>query len=79
MAFNSANRAEETLMNSDTHVAPEMLVVGSACGALVRALENWCPRFAGSFLYYPSGRQQPAALSALSALIDMLRLTDRRK
>jgi hypothetical protein len=36
-----------------------------------------CDRlFAGFFLYYPSRRQQPAALSAL---IDTLRLADRRK
>jgi DNA-binding transcriptional LysR family regulator len=43
--------------------------VGS--GALVRVLEDWCPPFPGFFLYYPSRRQQPAALSAL---IDTLRL-----
>jgi DNA-binding transcriptional LysR family regulator len=42
-----------------------------ASGALVRVLEDWCPPFAGYFLYYPSRRQQPAALSAL---IEMLRL-----
>jgi DNA-binding transcriptional LysR family regulator len=34
-------------------------------GALVRVLEDWCPPFAGYFLYYPSRRQQPAALAAL--------------
>jgi len=39
--------------------------------ALVRVLEDWCPPFAGYFLYYPSRRQQPAALSAL---IETLRL-----
>jgi DNA-binding transcriptional LysR family regulator len=42
-----------------------------ASGALVRVLDEWCPAFAGYFLYYPSRRQQPAALSAL---IEMLRL-----
>jgi DNA-binding transcriptional LysR family regulator len=48
-----------------------------ASGALVRVLEDWCEPFAGYFLYYPSRRQQPAALSAL---IDALRLDgDRRK
>lgn len=40
-------------------------------GALVRVLEDWCPPFPGFFLYYPSRRQQPAALTAL---IDTLRL-----
>jgi len=48
-----------------------------ASGALVRVLEDWCPPFPGYFLYYPSQRQQPAALSAL---IDTLRLEgDRRQ
>ena len=42
-----------------------------ASGALLRVLEDWCPPFAGYFLYYPSRRQQPAALSAL---IETLRL-----
>jgi DNA-binding transcriptional LysR family regulator len=39
-------------------------------GAFVRVLESWCQPFPGFFLYYPSRRQQPAALSAL---IEMLR------
>jgi len=38
---------------------------------LVRVLEDWCPTFPGFFLYYPSRRNQPAALSAL---INSLRL-----
>jgi DNA-binding transcriptional LysR family regulator len=40
-------------------------------GALVRVLEDWCPPFPGFFLYYPSRRQLPPALSAL---IETLRL-----
>ncbi len=39
---------------------------------LVRVLEDWCPTFPGFFLYYPSRRNQPAALSAL---INSLRLS----
>jgi DNA-binding transcriptional LysR family regulator len=42
-----------------------------ASGSLVQVLEEWCQPFPGFFLYYPSRRQQPAALSAL---IDLLRL-----
>ena len=42
-----------------------------ASGALERVLEDWSPPFPGFFLYYPSRRQQPAALTAL---IDTLRL-----
>src|SRR5438067_387982 len=45
-------------------------------GALVRVLEPWCQPFPGFFLYYPSRRQQPAAVSAL---IDALRLENPRK
>jgi DNA-binding transcriptional LysR family regulator len=47
-----------------------------ASGALVRVLEDWCEPFAGYFLYYPSRRQQPAALSAL---IEALRLDSARR
>src|SRR5580658_4733075 len=42
-------------------------------GRLVQVLRDWCPPFPGYFLYYPSRRNQPAALSAL---IDALRLSD---
>src|SRR5207249_11593461 len=55
----------------EEYVAPQI-----ASGALVRVLEDWCPPFAGYFLYYPSRRQQPAALSAL---IETLRLQDYRQ
>jgi DNA-binding transcriptional LysR family regulator len=45
---------------SEEHAAPHL-----ANGALVRVLEDWCPPFPGFFLYYPSRRQHPAALTAL--------------
>jgi len=51
---------------SDERVAPEL-----ASGELIRVLDDWCQPFPGFFLYYPSRRQQPAALSAL---INALRL-----
>lgn len=34
-------------------------------GQLVQVLRDWCPKFPGYFLYYPSRRNQPAALTAL--------------
>jgi DNA-binding transcriptional LysR family regulator len=40
-------------------------------GRLIQVLRDWCPSFPGYFLYYPSRRNQPAALAAL---IDSLRL-----
>jgi DNA-binding transcriptional LysR family regulator len=42
-------------------------------GRLVQVLRDWCPSFPGYFLYYPSRRNQPAALAAL---IDTLRQSD---
>jgi len=42
-------------------------------GRLVQVLRDWCPSFPGYFLYYPSRRNQPAALAAL---ISTLRLSD---
>jgi len=50
----------------EEYVAPQI-----ASGSLVRVLEDWCPPFAGYFLYHPSRRQQSPALSAL---IETLRL-----
>jgi DNA-binding transcriptional LysR family regulator len=42
-------------------------------GRLIQVLRDWCPTFPGYFLYYPSRRNQPAALVAL---IETLRLSD---
>ncbi len=36
-----------------------------ADGRLIQVLEDWCPSFPGFYLYYPSRRNNPAALSAL--------------
>src|ERR1700761_1432078 len=47
-----------------------MLAGFIAEGRLVQVLRDWCPSFPGYFLYYPSRRNQPAALSAL---VDTLR------
>lgn len=40
-----------------------------ATGALARVLEPWCQPYPGFFMYYPSRRQQPPALSALINLL----------
>lgn len=51
---------------SEHQVVPHL-----AAGTLVRVLESWCQPYPGFFLYYPSRRNQPAALAAL---INTLRL-----
>ena len=53
-------------------VSQEQVMPYLSNGALVRVLEAWCPPYPGFFLYYPSRRLQPAALSAL---ISVLRLS----
>ncbi|HLK41095.1 MAG TPA: LysR substrate-binding domain-containing protein, partial [Polyangiaceae bacterium] len=40
-----------------------------AAGRLTRVLEKWCPPFPGYYLYHPSRRQTPPALSALIAAL----------
>lgn len=51
----------------------ETLTERIASGRLVQVLRDWCPTFPGYFLYYPSRRNQPAALAAL---INSLRLSE---
>lgn len=38
-------------------------------GKLIRVLQDWCQPFPGYFLYYPSRRQQTAALTALMGIL----------
>jgi DNA-binding transcriptional LysR family regulator len=49
-----------------------------ASGELVSVLEDWCPAFPGPFLYYPSRRQLPPALSAFVAFVAQWRKQERR-
>ena len=51
----------------------ERLAETIAKGRLIQVLKDWCPTFPGYFLYYPSRRNQPAALAAL---INTLRLSE---
>jgi DNA-binding transcriptional LysR family regulator len=44
-----------------------------ADGQLVRALDDWCPAFAGYHLYYPSRRHQS---SAFATIVEALRHRD---
>jgi DNA-binding transcriptional LysR family regulator len=52
----------------ESYVAPDL-----AAGRLVPLLEDWAPRYDGYYIFYPSRRQMPAALTAF---INFLRRTD---
>lgn len=52
-------------------IAEHEIAAELADGRLVRVLQDWCQPFPGFFLYYPSRRQQTAALTAL---VNVLRL-----
>ena len=54
----------------------ETLTGPIAEGRLVQVLKDWCPSFPGYFLYYPSRRNQP---TALTALINTLRVIGNDK
>ena len=54
----------------ESHVAAHV-----AAGALVPVLADWCPRFPGSFLYWPSRRH---VTPALRAVIEALRIDRAR-
>jgi DNA-binding transcriptional LysR family regulator len=51
-------------------VSEEKVLAHISSGALKRVMNDWCQSFPDFFLYYPSRRQQPAAVVAL---IDTLR------
>jgi len=67
------------LMVDDTHLVIRAALAGAGLGLayeeqvaeyvakrrLIRVLEDWSPPFPGFFMYYPTRRHQPAALSAL--------------
>jgi len=52
-----------------TFLMEEQAAAYLSSGRLVRVLEDWCEPFAGYFLHYPSRRQQPAALTALTEIL----------
>lgn len=52
-------------------MSEELATEHLAQGRLIRVLDDWCQPFPGFFLYYPSRKQQPAALAALIATLRM--------
>jgi DNA-binding transcriptional LysR family regulator len=72
LVFNGTNQMlNAALAGFGLAYVPEDLVTSHiAKGRLIRVLEDWCPPFPGSHLYYPS-RRQPSP--AFTLLVDALR------
>lgn len=51
------------------YVAEQEIASHLADGTLMRVLQDWCQPYPGFFMYYPSRRQQTAALSALITVL----------
>jgi DNA-binding transcriptional LysR family regulator len=72
---NTALRLNAVLAGFGLAYLPEdQVLTHIAEGQLIRVLEDWCPRFSGYHLYYPS-RRQPAP--AFAVLVDALRYRGR--
>jgi DNA-binding transcriptional LysR family regulator len=72
LAFNSTNMIirAATAGFGLGFVMEDQVSAQIADGSLIRVLDDWCPRFTGYHLYYPS-RRQPSAAFAL--LVEALR------
>jgi DNA-binding transcriptional LysR family regulator len=55
------------------YVFEDMVAEHIAAGRLVTVLDDWCPRYPGFYLYYPSRRQVPAALKAFIEFVQASR------
>jgi DNA-binding transcriptional LysR family regulator len=67
LAFNNAAMILRAAMDGFglACVLEDHVAAGVADGRLVRVLEDWCPKFTGYHLYYPSRRQASAAFTLL--------------
>jgi DNA-binding transcriptional LysR family regulator len=62
---------DATLKGYGIAFVPESLVERQvASGELVQALDDWCLKFPGYYIYYPSRRQ---GLPAFKVIVDALR------
>ena len=77
LVFNNiALRLNAALAGLGLAFLPEDLVqTDISAGRLIRVLADWCPKFAGYHLYYPSRRQQSPAFALV---VDALRYRQRR-
>jgi len=72
IGFNTIAMIREAALNGFglVNLPEDYVALHVAAGRLIRVLEDWCPRYPGYHLYYPS-RRQPTP--AFSLLVDALR------
>ena len=67
LVFNNSDLIREAALAGQglAYVYENEVVADIAAARLTRILEKWCPAFPGYYLYHPSRRQTPPALTAL--------------
>jgi len=67
LVFNNSDLIREAALAGHglAYVYENEVVADIAAARLTRILEKWCPAFPGYYLYHPSRRQTPPALTAL--------------
>ena len=71
LAFNNGDLIREAALagHGIAYAYDDEVAADIKAGRLKRILEKWCPTFPGYYLYHPSRRQTPPALSALIAAL----------
>ena len=71
LVFNNSDLIREAALAGQglAYVYDDEVAADIKAGRLTRILEKWCPTFPGYYLYHPSRRQTPPALSALIAAL----------
>lgn len=71
LVFNNTDLIREAALAGQglAYVYEDDVAADLAGGRLVRTLEKWCPTYPGYYLYHPSRRQSPPALSAFIAAL----------
>jgi len=71
LVFNNSDLIREAALAGQglAYVYEDEVLADIEAGRLIRILEKWCPTFPGYYLYHPSRRQAPPALTALIAAL----------
>jgi DNA-binding transcriptional LysR family regulator len=71
LMFNDGDLIHEAALAGQglAYLFDDTVAADVAAGRLVPILEKWCPPFPGYYLYHPSRRQMPPALTALIAAL----------